>query len=157
MKMTRVVDIASFGVAKRARTWVKLNFSSLRFRAAAASVCAPSPVGSQAWRSARVTIGVSQSANTVGCRCLRLETFPFLLATSWTMRTASASLPLPMWYFGDSKTVKKPNRTKNSTIDIAPITMTKYLQPILSDLWHTVFSSHVWFPRSGQATKVATT
>ena len=55
----RDVEKASFFVWKSALTWVRLTFSSLRFRAAAASVCGPSPRGSHACRCATVTAVMS--------------------------------------------------------------------------------------------------
>jgi len=97
------VENASLLVANRARTWVKLIFSSRRYRFAVASVLAPAPSGSQAWRSASVTFWCQQcTTQKMKLSHLRFDVFPFLLATSWTILTASSSLPFPMRYFGDS-------------------------------------------------------
>ena len=70
------VEYASFGVAKRARTWTKLSFSSFRWRAAAAFVAT--------WPSSLCT---SKSAR------VREDVLPLRRATSCTTRTASSSLP----------------------------------------------------------------
>jgi hypothetical protein len=63
---------------------------------------------------------------------LQLEVFPFLLATSWTILTASSSIPFPIKYFGLSKIVKQTNRMKNSIREIPPIAITKYSTPYSS-------------------------
>jgi hypothetical protein len=52
----RVVERASFFVAKRERTWVRFSFSSFRLSAAEASVRWVWDAASQALRSAMVTV-----------------------------------------------------------------------------------------------------
>jgi hypothetical protein len=64
---------------------------------------------------------------------VRVDSFPFLRATSWITFTASSSCPLPMRYFGDSKMVKRTNRMKNSIREMPPMAIRKYLHPILSE------------------------
>src|SRR6266536_580560 len=88
ISIMREVEKASSREAKRARTWVRFSFSSLRFRAAAASVCWCWPKGSQARRSSIITVTVR------GCCCSRGNSYNLMSCRLFWLLHALLSLLL---------------------------------------------------------------